>query len=75
MRKQVLTTHITKEDTRAVFGQYEVSDDAIDVLYRICRTNYGLRGAVNVFVNTAAVFQEVTDSGVARVMKDMNIGA
>lgn len=75
MRKQVLTTNITKEDAKAVFGQYEIDDNAIEVLHRICRTNYGLRGAVNVFVNTAAVFEQVTDSGVAKVMKDMNIGA
>jgi len=75
MRKQILTSHITQGDVKAVFGQYDIDENAMDVLYRICRTNYGLRGAVNVYVNTAAVFQEVTDSGVARVMKDMNIGA
>lgn len=75
MRKQMLTTHITKADVKAVFGQYEIDDNALDVLYRICRTNYGMRGAVNVFVNTAAVFQQVTDQSVARVMRDMNIGA
>ncbi len=75
MRKPVFTTDITKEDVNAVFGGYDIDDSALEVLFRICRTNYGLRGAVNVFVNTAAVFQEVTDTGVARVMKDMNIGA
>ena len=58
-----------------MFGQYDMSGNALDVLYRISRTSYGLRGAVNVFVNTAAVFQEVTEAGVARVMQDMNIGA
>lgn len=75
MRKNVLTTNITKDDVKAVFGRYDVDDNALDVLYRISRTNYGLRGAVNVFVNTAAVFQEITDAGIGRVMKDMNIGA
>ncbi len=75
MRKQVLTGSITREDVEAVFGQYDMSGNALDVLYRISRTSYGLRGAVNVFVNTAAVFQEVTEAGVARVMQDMNIGA
>lgn len=75
MRKQVLTTGITREDAEAVFGQYGVDGDAMEILYRICRTNYGLRGAVNVYVNTAAVFEKITDSGVAKVMKDMNIGA
>lgn len=75
MRKQVLTSGITREDVEAVFSPYGIDGSALEVLYRICRTSYGLRGAVNVFVNTAAVFQEVTDAGVARVMKDMNIGA
>lgn len=75
MRKNVLTTNITRDDVKAVFGRYDVDDNALDVLYRISRTNYGLRGAVNVFVNTAAVFQEITDAGIGRVMKDMNIGA
>lgn len=74
MRKQVLTSGITREDVEAVFSPYGIDGSALEVLYRICRTSYGLRGAVNVFVNTAAVFQEVTDAGVARVMKDMNIG-
>ena len=75
MRKQVLTSGITREDVEAVFSPYGIDGSALEVLFRICRTSYGLRGAVNVFVNTAAVFQEVTDAGVARVMKDMNIGA
>lgn len=75
MRRQVLTSSITREDVEAVFGQYDIDGSALEVLYRICRTSYGLRGAVNVFVNTAAVFQEVTDAGVARMMQDMNIGA
>lgn len=75
MRKPVLTTNITREDVRAVFGRYDMDESALDVLYRISRTNYGLRGAVNVFVNTAAVFQEITDSGIGKIMKDMNIGA
>lgn len=75
MRRPVATTDITKADVQAVFGGYEMDEGAMDVLYRICRTKYGLRGAVNVFVNTAAVFQEITGSGIGQVMRDMNIGA
>ena len=75
MRRPVATTDITKADVQAVFGGYEMDEKAMDVLYRICRTKYGLRGAVNVFVNTAAVFEEVTGSGIGEVMRDMNIGA
>lgn len=75
MRKQVLTNNITQEDVRKIFGQYDVSDESLEMLYRICRTNYGLRGAVNVYVNTAAVFADMSAANVGRVMKDMNIGA
>lgn len=75
MRRPVATTDITKADVQAVFGGYEMDENAMDVLYRICRTKYGLRGAVNVFVNTAAVFQEITGTGIGQVMRDMNIGA
>lgn len=75
MRKQVLTSSITQEDVRLIFGQYDVSPDSLEMLYRICRTNYGLRGAVNVYVNTAAVFADLSAGNVGRVMKDMNIGA
>ena len=58
-----------------VFRVAELAEDAIDILYQICQTNYGLRGAVNVFVNTAAVFQqEITAATIARMMREMNIG-
>lgn len=74
MRKNVLTSNITEADVEKVFGRYEMEDEAKKILFKICRTNYGLRGAVNVFVNTAAVFGEITGAGMAKVMRDMNIG-
>ena len=74
MRKQVLVANITKEDVQAVFGGYVKEESALDILYRICRTNYGLRGAVNVFINTAAVFEEITETGLTKMIRVMNIG-
>lgn len=74
MRKQVLVSNITKQDVRSVFGKYVTEDDAMELLYRICRTNYGMRGAVNVFINTAAVFEEITGTGLTKMMREMNIG-
>ena len=44
------------------------------MLTAVARTNYGLRGAVNVFINAAAVFGKVDRQGIVKVMKDMNIG-
>ncbi len=71
--KHVLTSHITKEDIELVFGESNVDGDAVEILFRISRTNYGLRGAVNVFVNAAAVFGEVTAKHISRMAKEMNI--
>lgn len=71
--KHVLTSHITREDIALVFGESGIRADAIDILFKIARTNYGLRGAVNVFVNTAAVFGQVTAAQIARMAKEMNI--
>lgn len=74
MRKQVLVSNITKHDVQDVFGSYVTEPEAMELLFRICRTNYGLRGAVNVFINTAAVFEQITASGLSKMMHEMNIG-
>ena len=71
--KHVLTSYITKEDIELVFRESGIDADSVDILFRIARTNYGLRGAVNVFVNTAAVFGQVTAAQIARMAKEMNI--
>ena len=74
MAKPVMTIDITRDDVQRIFGQYEVDEESMDMLHRISQTNYGLRGAVNVFVNTAAVFEQITAENVTKVMRDMNIG-
>ena len=71
--KHVLTSHITREDIALIFAESGIAADAVDILFRIARTNYGLRGAVNVFVNTAAVFGQVSAAQIARMAKEMNI--
>ena len=71
-RKQVLTSTLTKDDVKAVFSNVE-DPEAQQLLYKISRTNYGLRGAVNVFVNTAAVYKKIEPAGLARMIKEMNI--
>lgn len=32
------------------------------------------RGAVNVYVNTAAVFEKITAENLTKIMRDMNVG-
>ena len=74
MRKQVLTANISKKDVETVFKEALPDDESVELLFRIARTNYGLRGAVNVFVNTAAVFGSIAAPELARMAKEMNIG-
>lgn len=74
MRKQVLANRLTEEDIISVFGPYDLEKGAMELLTAISRTNYGLRGAVNVFINAAAVFGQVDKQGIVKVMRDMNIG-
>lgn len=75
MREPVSIHNITREDVKKVFQDADLAEDSLNILYQICQTNYGLRGAVNVFVNTAAVFGEDISAGnIARMMREMNIG-
>lgn len=74
MRKQVLTSNVTVEDVRAVFAPYGIPEDAVELLAAVSRTGYGLRGAVNVYINTAAVYGKIDKKGIVSVMRDMNIG-
>lgn len=75
MRKQVMTNTLSKDDVRAVFSAIGDDEESQDILFKIARTNYGLRGAVNVYVNTAAVYGDITPQGLARMTKEMNIGS
>jgi hypothetical protein len=75
MREPVSVQNITREDVKRVFSVAQMEEKSLDILFQICRTNWGLRGAVNVFVNTAAVFdQDVSSGNLSRMMKEMNIG-
>lgn len=74
MRKQVQTRDIRMEDIKSIFGKYELDDGVLKLLGGVANTPYGLRGAVNVYINTAAVYGEVTEKGMVKVMRDMNIG-
>lgn len=77
-RAHVLTTQIKPEDIAIVFEEAQLDEDALEILHKISRTNYGLRGAVNVFVNTIIGFQiedyqDLTAARIAKMAKEMNI--
>jgi DNA transposition AAA+ family ATPase len=75
-----LTTKMIKaEDIRLVFAEAGLEDDAVGLLHNISMTNYGLRGAVNVFVNAIIAFQiknfaDLTKGRIAKIAASMNIG-
>lgn len=74
MRRPLYTSNLQKADIEKVFAGAELDAGTIDFLHAISRTKYGLRGAVNVFVNTAAAFGYVNGAGIVRMAKEMNIG-
>ena len=71
--EHLLTTDIKKDDIRLLFEDTDMPEEAIDILYQISHTGYGVRGAVNVFLNTASAFGEITTGGVAQMAKKMSI--
>lgn len=74
MRKQVQTRDISMADIESIFGRYDLDEGVMKLLAGVANTPYGLRGAVNVYINTAAVYGEVNEKGMIKVMRDMNIG-
>ncbi|MGN1144896.1 MAG: AAA family ATPase [Acetatifactor sp.] len=74
VRKMVTVNTNNKEDIRKIFD-FGLDEQSIEILYKISRTNFGLRGAVNVYINTVGVYDEVTPENLARIVKDMNIAA
>lgn len=74
MRKQVQTKDISIDDIQSIFGRYELDEGVLKLLAGVANTPYGLRGAVNVYINTAAVYGEISERGMVKVMRDMNIG-
>jgi len=78
IRRRLETTQIQPSDIRAVFAQAELDKDSVDILHAISRTSYGIRGAVNVYVNTLIACRikhsgELTADLLGQMARDMNI--
>ena len=70
IRNHLLTDMFTKDDVKMVFG--DGTDDVVSFLHNICRSKYGLRGAINVFIN-AKNNEDVTQKGLKAMAKLMGI--
>lgn len=75
MKKMVTVSTNTINDIYKIFAGHGLDEQAMEILYRISRTNYGLRGAINVYINTVGVFEDVTPENLSKIIKDMNIAA
>lgn len=71
--EQVRADRITREDIELVFGESSLDPQVIDVLLKVSRTQHAMRGTVNLFVNTAAAFRDISVKGIAQVARKMNI--
>lgn len=73
IRKMVTTATNSKEDIERIFGRGGLDDESLKMLHQISLTNYGLRGAVNVYINTIGVFDEINPANLTKVIRDMGI--
>lgn len=74
MPEHVQTEDITYEDIESIFGRYAIGPDVMKLLLGISNSPYGLRGAVNVYINTVAVNKRIDAQGMVQMMRKMKIG-
>ena len=74
IRRPVLLGSIRKVDVEKIFFGKDLDENSMDFLYKIAKTRYGIRGAVNVYVAAAALFGKVDSAAIVRVAREMNIG-
>lgn len=74
IRRAVFTATVKEAGIALIFQNQKMDKDVIGFLYGISQTKYGIRGAVNVFVATVALFGKIDKLSLARVAKEMNIG-
>lgn len=74
IRQPVFLSNIKKMDMEKIFFEAHLDDETIEFLYKIAKTRYGIRGAVNVYVAAVALFEKVNAEAVVKVAREMNIG-
>lgn len=74
IRKPVFLSTIKKMDLEKIFFEAHLDDETMEFLYKIAKTRYGIRGAVNVYVAAVALFEKVNAEAVVKVAREMNIG-
>lgn len=65
---------IKRTDIESIFVGSYLDDKSIDLLYKIAKTPYGIRGAVNVYIATVSLFDELNVEKLANVARQIKIG-
>ena len=71
LKSPVSRKMLSRGDIETVFALTDT--DALDTLLKISHTNFGLRGAVNVYMNTISGFNELTAGTLTESAKAMTI--
>lgn len=69
----LMVNQFKREDILSIFEPYKVPQESIEILYKISKTYVGLRGAVNVYVQTIAAFKNAEPKNIAAMAKAMRI--
>lgn len=65
---------IKRADIESIFAGSYLDDKSIDLLYKIAKTPYGIRGAVNVYIATVSLFDELNVEKLVSVARQIKIG-
>lgn len=65
---------LKRTDIESIFAKSYLDDESIDLLYKIAKTPYGIRGAVNVYIATVSLFDELNVEKLANVARQIKIG-
>lgn len=73
VNEQVLLSSIKREDVESIFANSRLDEESLDFLYKIARSIYGIRGAVNIYVAAVGFFGQADVNKLAQAAKKIKI--
>ena len=64
---------IKREDVESIFANSRLDEESLDFLYKIARSIYGIRGAVNIYVAAVGFFGQADVNKLAQAAKKIKI--
>lgn len=71
--QEVFVMNIRKEDIEEIFKEARLDTECTDFLYQISKTKYAIRGAVNLYVATVALYEQLSIENLKKVAMQMRI--